>query len=196
MFDAKRGAWATFQYLVRSVSWRRAPRSRATAGWRERRDAAQSDDLRRTAIALAVLAVALGANSSSGANVPSPRIVVKPIPFGPAVAETRAYAGRHYHLDTWRLRRPRVIVEHYTASDSFASAYSTFASNAANLGELPGVCAHYVIDTDGTIYRLVRRASSAGTRSASTGPRSASSTSARATRRSWGTGGNWMHRSG
>ena len=88
--------------------------------------------------------------------MPSPRIVVKPIPFGPArLAETRAYAGRHYHLDTWRLRRPRVIVEHYTASDSFASAYSTFASNAANLGELPGVCAHYVIDTDGTIYRLV-----------------------------------------
>jgi beta-N-acetylhexosaminidase len=48
-----------------------------------------------------------------------------------------------------------VIVEHYTASDTFASAYATFASNASNLGEEPGVCAHYVIDRDGTIYRLV-----------------------------------------
>jgi N-acetylmuramoyl-L-alanine amidase len=113
-------------------------------------------DLRRTAIALAVLAVALGATASRGANAPRPRIVVKPIPFGPArLAETRAYARRHYRLDTWRLRRPRVIVEHYTASDSFASAYSTFASNTRNLGELPGVCAHFVIDRDGTIYRLV-----------------------------------------
>jgi N-acetylmuramoyl-L-alanine amidase len=113
-------------------------------------------DLRRTATALAVLAVALGAAATSGANAPRPRIVVKPIPFGPArLAETRAYAGRHYRLDTWRLRRPRVIVEHYTASDSFASAYSTFASNTRNLGELPGVCAHFVIDRDGTIYRLV-----------------------------------------
>jgi N-acetylmuramoyl-L-alanine amidase len=113
-------------------------------------------DLRRTAIALAVLAVALGGTASTGANAPRPRVVVKPIPFGPArLAETRAYARRHYRLDTWRLRHPRVIVEHYTASESFASAYSTFASNARNLGELPGVCAHFVIDTDGTIYRLV-----------------------------------------
>jgi N-acetylmuramoyl-L-alanine amidase len=114
-------------------------------------------DLRRTAIALAVLAVTLGATATSGANAPRPRIVVKPIPFGPArLAETRAYARRHYRIDTWRLRRPRVIVEHYTASDSFASAYSTFASNTRNLGELPGVCAHFVIDRDGTIYRLVQ----------------------------------------
>jgi beta-N-acetylhexosaminidase len=114
--------------------------------------------LTRAPIALAVLVVvlALAAAASSGANAPLPRIVVKPIPFGPArLAETRAYARRHYRLDTWRLRRPHVIVDHYTASDSFASAYSTFASNARNLGELPGVCAHFVIDTDGTIYRLV-----------------------------------------
>src|SRR5207248_4852743 len=46
-------------------------------------------------------------------------------------------------------------VEHYTASDSFDSAYSTFAADTPNLGELPGVCAHFVIDRDGTIYQLV-----------------------------------------
>jgi N-acetyl-anhydromuramyl-L-alanine amidase AmpD len=81
---------------------------------------------------------------------------MKPIPFGPArLAETRAYAKRHYGVDGWRLVHPHVIVEHYTASDSFSSAYATFASNAPNLGEQPGVCAHFVIDRDGTIYRLV-----------------------------------------
>jgi N-acetylmuramoyl-L-alanine amidase-like protein len=89
---------------------------------------------------------------------PKPAIVARPIPFGPARrAETMAYARRHYGLNTWRLVRPRVIVEHYTASNSFSSAYSTFANDAPDgeLHELPGVCAHFVIDTDGTIYQLV-----------------------------------------
>jgi N-acetyl-anhydromuramyl-L-alanine amidase AmpD len=51
-----------------------------------------------------------------------------------------------------------VIVEHYTASNSYRSAYSTFAADTPDgeLGELPGVCAHFVIDRDGTIYQLVR----------------------------------------
>lgn len=69
----------------------------------------------------------------------------------------QAYSKRHYGIDTWRLVRPRVIVEHYTASESFSSAYSTFAADVADseLHELPGVCAHFVIDRDGTIYQLV-----------------------------------------
>jgi beta-N-acetylhexosaminidase len=58
-------------------------------------------------------------------------------------------------MDTWQLRHPHVIVEHYTAGPSFASAYNTFAANSPDLGELPGTCAHFVIDTDGTIYQLV-----------------------------------------
>ncbi len=89
---------------------------------------------------------------------PRPPIVPKPIPFGAQrKAETAAYARRHYGLDTWRLERPRVIVEHYTASESFASAYSTFAADVPDgeLHELPGTCAHFVIDKDGTIYQLV-----------------------------------------
>jgi len=89
---------------------------------------------------------------------PKPAIVVKPIPFGSARrAETAAYAHRHYGLSTWRLVRPRVIVEHYTASNSFASTYAAFATDApdSELHELPGTCAHFVIDTDGTIYQLV-----------------------------------------
>jgi beta-N-acetylhexosaminidase len=113
-------------------------------------------DLRRLAAVIAAGAFVLTTGASTAADAPRPRIVVKPIPFGPArLAETRAYAKRHYGVDSWRLVHPHVIVEHYTASDTFASAYATFASNASNLGEQPGVCAHFVIDRDGTIYRLV-----------------------------------------
>jgi len=89
---------------------------------------------------------------------PKPPIVSKPIPFGPQrKAESAAYARRHYGVNTWRLKNPRVIVEHYTASESFASAYSTFAADTPDgeLHELPGTCAHFVIDKDGTIYQLV-----------------------------------------
>jgi beta-N-acetylhexosaminidase len=50
-----------------------------------------------------------------------------------------------------------VIVEHYTASTTFSSAWNTFASDAPDpeLHEEPGTCAHFVIDRDGTIYGLV-----------------------------------------
>lgn len=87
-----------------------------------------------------------------------PHVVWKPIPFGPRrVAEMRAYAGRHYGLRTATLR-PRAIVEHVTATSTFSSAWNTFAADVpdAELHELPGTCAHFVIDRDGTIYQLVR----------------------------------------
>jgi beta-N-acetylhexosaminidase len=92
-------------------------------------------------------------------SVPRPHIVTKLIPFGAQRrAETAAYARRHYGIDTWRLRHPRVIVEHYTAADSFASTFAAFARDTpdSELGELPGTCAHFVVDRDGTIYQLVR----------------------------------------
>ena len=91
------------------------------------------------------------------AAAPRPHIVLKLIPFGAKrQAETAAYARRHYGTSTWRLDHPHVIVEHYTASSS--SPYSYFAADAPDpeLGELPGVCAHFVVDRDGTIYQLVR----------------------------------------
>ena len=52
---------------------------------------------------------------------------------------------------------PHVIVEHYTATTTFAPVWNTFAADAPDpeLGELPGTCAHFVIDRDGTIYQLV-----------------------------------------
>jgi N-acetylmuramoyl-L-alanine amidase len=87
-----------------------------------------------------------------------PRVRRRPIPFGAKrKEETRRYALRHYGIDDYRLRHPRVIVEHFTDGDSFTSAYDTFARDVPDpeLHELPGVCAHYLIDRDGTIYSLV-----------------------------------------
>jgi beta-N-acetylhexosaminidase len=95
---------------------------------------------------------------AAGAAPPRPHIVSRPITFPTArKLETKAYALRHYGLETWQLRDPRVIVEHITASSTFGSVFSTFNADAADseLHELPGICAHFVIDTDGTIYQLV-----------------------------------------
>ena len=89
---------------------------------------------------------------------PRPAITSKPIPFdAQRRAETAAYAQRHYGERTWRLRSPHVIVEHYTATNSFSSVWSTFAADSPDpeLGEKPGTCAHFVVDRDGTIYQLV-----------------------------------------
>jgi len=116
----------------------------------------------RLAGAAAVLLALVAVAASTGralptVPVPKPRIVVTLIHFGPERrAETVAYAKRHYGVATWRLEHPHVIVEHYTASNSFVSTYAAFASNAPDLGELPGDCAHFVVDRDGTIYHLVR----------------------------------------
>ncbi|MDE3025468.1 MAG: N-acetylmuramoyl-L-alanine amidase [Acidobacteriota bacterium] len=101
-----------------------------------------------------MLALALAAALAASLK---PHVVWKPIPFGATrKAEMAAYAERHYGLHTWRLT-PRAIVEHVTATDSFSSVWNTFASDTpdSELHELPGTCAHFVIDTDGTIYQLV-----------------------------------------
>jgi N-acetyl-anhydromuramyl-L-alanine amidase AmpD len=81
--------------------------------------------------------------------------VQQPIPITPArLAETAAYALRHYGVSTTRLH-PKLIVLHFTASGagSEPGVHALFASDAPNGGELPGVCAHFVVDQDGTIYQ-------------------------------------------
>jgi N-acetylmuramoyl-L-alanine amidase len=99
-----------------------------------------------------------GALMAVARAVSPPRVVSKPIPFPQKRRdEMRAYAKRHYGIDGFRLVKPKVIVEHYTATNSFGSAFNTFAKDSPDveLHELPGVCSHYVIDRDGTIYKLV-----------------------------------------
>jgi N-acetylmuramoyl-L-alanine amidase len=90
--------------------------------------------------------------------VAPPRVVSRPIPFPDArKQDMREYAQRHYGISDFRLRNPRVIVQHYTVTDSFAPVFNHFAQNAPDpeLGELPGLCTHFVIDRDGKVYRLV-----------------------------------------
>jgi N-acetylmuramoyl-L-alanine amidase len=106
---------------------------------------------------LAALAL-LCAPAASKAAVPRPTIVQKPIPFSAKrKAETAAYAKRHYGIDSYRLKNPHVIVEHVTVTSTFSAVFNTFAPDKADveLHELPGLCSHFVIDRDGTIYQLV-----------------------------------------
>jgi beta-N-acetylhexosaminidase len=121
--------------------------------------------LARAAIALVLGAALLGLDVEVAAAVsagpPSPEeirpeITWRKIPFGARrKRQMAAYSQRHYGERTWELSDPKVIVEHYTAGTSFDSAWNHFAANGPHLGELPGVCAHFIVDTDGTVYQLV-----------------------------------------
>ncbi len=83
------------------------------------------------------------------------RIVPALIPYPASrLAEMAAYSLRHSGSSSSELR-PSVIVLHYTAGGTWSSTRNSFASDVANLGELPNVCAHYVVDQDGTVYQLV-----------------------------------------
>jgi beta-N-acetylhexosaminidase len=68
-----------------------------------------------------------------------------------------AYSERHYGQARWRLRNPRVIVEHMAQTGTAAAVYNTFAPDVADveLGELPNVCSHFVISASGRIFKLV-----------------------------------------
>lgn len=125
------------------------------------------------ALALTTLAVAIGpAALASPGTAPSaqpaatlfrgdaarPPIGLWPIPFGPKrKREMAAYSARHYGERTWRLRRPRTIVEHMAQVGSARGVFNTFAPDVADveLGELPNVCAHFVVADSGRIFRLV-----------------------------------------
>jgi N-acetylmuramoyl-L-alanine amidase len=118
------------------------------------------------ALALALALGLLTASPTSGTQAPTltsvkPHIVWDPIPFGTKrKQEMVAYVRRHYGSfmrPTWRLVDPHVIVVHYTDGPTFSSAWNTFADDVpdSELHELPATCAHFVIDTDGTIYQLV-----------------------------------------
>jgi N-acetyl-anhydromuramyl-L-alanine amidase AmpD len=80
------------------------------------------------------------------------------IPFGPKrKREMAAYSERHYGEDTWRLKRPRVIVEHMAEAPTVADVFNTFAPDVPDveLHELPNVCSHFVVSSAGRIHQLV-----------------------------------------
>jgi N-acetylmuramoyl-L-alanine amidase len=71
--------------------------------------------------------------------------------------EMRAYARRHYGINSYVLTRPKVIVEHVAVAPTAAATRNVFVPDRADpeLHELPGTCAHFVVDRDGKIYQLV-----------------------------------------
>lgn len=92
------------------------------------------------------------------------RIVDKPIDFGKErIALTKAYIAKHYGKRVRDITiTPRIIVLHWTAEPSFEKSFARLkpqrllsdrrdisAASALN------VSAHYMIDRDGTIYRLM-----------------------------------------
>lgn len=88
----------------------------------------------------------------AAARVP---VVAAYIPFSAQrKAETASYAKRHYGVASWHLR-PSMVVLHFTETTTMSSARNTFALDVPNTGELPGVCAHYIVDQDGTVYAIV-----------------------------------------
>jgi N-acetylmuramoyl-L-alanine amidase len=99
------------------------------------------------------------ASSSRSSRLASrPPISPRPIPYGPKrKREMAAYSARHYGERTWLLRHPKVIVEHIAVTRTVDSVFNTFAPDFPDpeLGELPNVCAHFVISSSGQISQLV-----------------------------------------
>jgi N-acetylmuramoyl-L-alanine amidase len=91
-------------------------------------------------------------------TVPRPAIVQWRIPF-PAKrrAEMAAYSLRHYGEREWRLRDPKLIVEHWTQTPSVSATRDIFVPDKRDgeLRELPGTCSHFVVARSGAIYQLV-----------------------------------------
>jgi N-acetylmuramoyl-L-alanine amidase len=120
--------------------------------------------MRRVLVLVLALAVLLPEVPASAGDPPDPgaikpEIEWKKIPFGAKrKRQMAAYSMRHYGERTYELTDPKVVVQHYTAGTSFDSAWNHFAANGTHLGEKPGVCAHFLIDTDGAVYQLVNLA--------------------------------------
>ena len=92
-------------------------------------------------------------------------IIDRPILFGPQrITLTQQYIKRHYGIDASDITIvPRMIVVHYTAIPTLKRSYDAFYPET-----LPGsrrdiasasrlnVSAHFLVDRDGTVYRLMK----------------------------------------
>jgi N-acetyl-anhydromuramyl-L-alanine amidase AmpD len=98
------------------------------------------------------------------AAVEAPRIVDRPIPFSEQRKElTRSYITAHYGMTPRDITIvPRMVVLHWTAIDGLEGSFRAFSSEtlAGSRPELAGagdvnVSIQFLIDQDGTIYRLM-----------------------------------------
>jgi beta-N-acetylhexosaminidase len=92
------------------------------------------------------------------------RVIQKPIVFDRTRIDlTKAYIDYHYGMKVKDITiKPRIIVLHWTGSNSLSGAYNTFApaklrgrSYIKKAGQL-NVSAHFLVDRDGTIYQLMQ----------------------------------------
>ena len=97
-------------------------------------------------------------------GIGAPTIVEKPIRFGKKrVALTKAYIAKHYGKTVHDIRiDPKIIVLHWTADTDMNRSFAMLdpevlpgaRGDIAAAGAL-NVSAHYLVDRDGTIYRLM-----------------------------------------
>ena len=100
---------------------------------------------------------ATAAGAGAGA-VPKPTIHKWRIPYPASRKRDMArYSKRHYGHFRWRLRYPKLIVQHISVTRTAREVWNTFAPNVPDpeYGELPGVCSHFVISPKGRIFKLV-----------------------------------------
>ncbi|HEX6070575.1 MAG TPA: peptidoglycan recognition family protein [Longimicrobiaceae bacterium] len=121
---------------------------------------------RRWVAFFALLAVALAGCVRPAPPAPAPglRVIDRPIPFSPTrVAMTRDYIRAHYGLDVPDIVIvPRIVVLHWTAAPTLEASFHAFAPESVpgSRTELTGagevnVSTHFLVDRDGTIYRLM-----------------------------------------
>ena len=122
---------------------------------------------------ISVLVAAILAGCTLAAPPPAPpappaptglEIVDRPIPFSPErVAMTRAYIRAHYGLEVPDISIvPRIIVLHWTAVPTLEGSFNAFAperipgarTELSGAGDV-NVSTHFLVDRDGTIYRLM-----------------------------------------
>src|SRR5262249_21926382 len=112
-----------------------------------------------------ILAVLLCAQAAQArAQSSDPKIVDKPIPFDDErVKLTLEYRHRHEDPEIKDITiAPKVIVLHYTAGPTFRGTFEYFSGNhmeaarakLAAAGDL-NVSSQFLVDRDGTIYRLM-----------------------------------------
>ncbi|HJR44088.1 MAG TPA: peptidoglycan recognition family protein [Actinomycetota bacterium] len=118
--------------------------------------------MRRLALLLALVLLAPAPSSlrpapATAGDFERPSMTADYIPYRRERKRQMArYSERHYGRREYLLTRTKVIVLHFTATSTYQPVWNHFASNSPSRGELPGVCTQFVIDKDGTIYKLVR----------------------------------------
>jgi len=92
-------------------------------------------------------------------------IVDRPIRFGPdRIALTQQYLKSRYGVESGTIQIvPKMIVVHYTAIDTLEGSFAAFDPERLpnHRGDISGasplnVSAHFLVDRDGTVYRLMR----------------------------------------